>query len=573
MFEKLGKFEIKRLLGQGSMGEVYLGVDPSIGREVAIKTILSTSATGQEAKDRFAREAKAAGLLNHPNLVTIHEFGEDQGVLYIAMEYVKGNDLEELILNNSLTSSEALEVLAQVCDGLAFAHKNHIVHRDIKPSNIRIFRDGKRLHVKVLDFGVARTNNSDMTATGMVVGTVSYMAPEYIRTGTTDPRGDLFAVGVMLYETLSGRKPFSGGTMPMILYKIMNDPPEPIDLTQLHGISPSIRSVLDRALCKDPDLRYQTAEEFANTLRAAKDPTWAGIAQGDTVWVTPGTPAVPQPTAMGITYAPQLAAAKPPPLPGRSPAKPTKVPIVAIAVSAIGALFILLGAGGFAYWRWKKSQEPSDQVAALKPGNTVSASGKMDDRSTGNSNIAFPQAPSTQATPQITTPPVARSDRGKVRQGSYSESAGFEGNSGQHYNGSEIRETTREPKSPKSSPADPTHPSTQTSDTTKAQGEETTNMPEVANGKALAWTVNRVYKSSETIEVIFKNIPESRNSWIDISRADDRDGKYRQYYWTYGKPNGKMTFSGLNLEPGAYEVRVHLSRSNSVDQRFPFRVK
>ena len=275
MFEKLGKFEIKRVLGQGAMGEVYLGTDPSIGRDVAIKTILPSAATGKEAKERFAREAKAAGVLNHPNLVTIYEFGEDQGVLFIAMEYVRGHDLEELMREQALTRSESLEILAQLCDGLAFAHQNHIVHRDIKPSNVRVFRDGKRLQAKVMDFGVARVGNSDMTATGMVMGTVSYMAPEYIRTGKPDPRSDLFAVGVMLYEALSGRKPFSGDTTPTILYKIVNEPPEPIDLSQIQGISPAIRSVLDRSLDKDPDQRYQTADELARALRAAKDPTWA----------------------------------------------------------------------------------------------------------------------------------------------------------------------------------------------------------------------------------------------------------------------------------------------------------
>ena len=138
MFEKLGKFEIRRLLGNGAMGEVYLGVDPSIGREVAIKTILPSASAGGDAKERFAREARAAGVLNHPNLVTIYEFGEDQGVLYIAMEFVKGHDLDELISQQALTRSEILEVLAQVCDGLGFAHRQHIVHRDIKPTNVRV---------------------------------------------------------------------------------------------------------------------------------------------------------------------------------------------------------------------------------------------------------------------------------------------------------------------------------------------------------------------------------------------------------------------------------------------------
>ncbi len=370
MFEKLGKFEIKRILGQGAMGEVYLGTDPAIGRDVAIKTILPTAASGKESKERFAREAKAAGVLNHPNLVTIYEFGEDQGVLYIAMEYVRGHDFEELLRDQALTRTENLEVLAQLCDGLAYAHQNHIVHRDIKPSNVRVTRDGKRILAKVMDFGVARVGNSDMTATGMVMGTVSYMAPEYIRSGKPDPRSDLFAVGVMLYESLSGRKPFSGDTTPTILYKIVNEPPEPIDLSQVQGISPAIRSVLDRALDKDPDRRYQTAEDLARALRAAKDPTWTGQAQDGTQLVKAAAGAPPPAAAGGAdpTLVQPLAAptaglpsgapaGTPPPLPRPAPRTPAPASNTGLLVALAGlAALVLLGGGGFALWKWKQGQ-------------------------------------------------------------------------------------------------------------------------------------------------------------------------------------------------------------------------
>lgn len=276
MFEKLGRYEIKGVLGRGAMGEVYLALDPTIGREVAIKTILPSSTNPEEARRRFAREAQAAGVLNHPNIVTIYEFGEDQGVLFIAMERVKGEDLEELIRRQGLAHGEVLEVLAQVCDGLEFAHRSGVIHRDIKPSNVRVLRDGRRLGVKVMDFGVARIHGSDMTATGTVVGTVSYMAPEYIQTGKPDGRSDLFAVGVMLYECISGRKPFAGDTAPTILYRIIHEAPDPIDLSRLDGISPAIRSVLDQALAKNPAERFATADDLARALRAAKDPTWQG---------------------------------------------------------------------------------------------------------------------------------------------------------------------------------------------------------------------------------------------------------------------------------------------------------
>ena len=343
MFEKLGKFEIKRVLGNGAMGEVYLGVDPSIGREVAIKTILPAAAQGGEAKERFAREARAAGVLNHPNLVTIYEFGEDQGVLYIAMEFVKGHDLDELLQEQSLTRSEALEILAQVCDGLGFAHRQQIVHRDIKPTNVRVQRDGRRLHAKVMDFGVAKISNSDMTATGMVMGTVSYMAPEYIRTGKPDPRSDLFAVGVMLYECLSGRRPFEGDTTPTVLYKIVNEAPEPIGAERLQGISPAVRSVLDRALAKNPDERFQTAEDLARALRAAKDPSWAGQVEEATSLLQAAAPTAPvQPAAAASTQ--------------RIQAAPTVAPAPAAPAGGRRGLWmglaalLLAGAGGAGWW-------------------------------------------------------------------------------------------------------------------------------------------------------------------------------------------------------------------------------
>ena len=373
MFEKLGRFEIKGLLGRGAMGEVYLGIDPSIGREVAIKTILATAAQAEDAKNRFSREAKAAGVLNHPNIVTIYEFGEDQGVLFIAMERVRGQDLEEMLQQRSITPGEALEVLAQVCDGLEFAHRNHIIHRDIKPSNIRVMRDGRRIHAKVMDFGVARLKDSDMTATGMVVGTVSYMAPEYIRTGKPDARSDLFAVGVMLYECISGRKPFEGDTTPTILYKIVNEPPDPLDLSQLREISPAIRMVLDTALAKDPDQRYQSADEFAHALRAAKDPTWQGRVLEGTVQMPsktqsrltpPPPPPLPasEPTAVHPASATQPhrtpTAAVPRPKPARS-----SLPLIAAALVLMG--LGVMGAGAFAYFKFFRRTTVASASPAL----------------------------------------------------------------------------------------------------------------------------------------------------------------------------------------------------------------
>lgn len=415
MFEKLGKFQIKRVLGNGAMGEVYLGVDPSIGREVAIKTILPASAQGGEAKERFAREARAAGVLNHPNLVTIYEFGEDQGVLYIAMEFVKGHDLDELLQEQSLTRSEALEVLAQVCDGLGFAHRQQIVHRDIKPANVRVQRDGKRLHAKVMDFGVAKISNSDMTATGMVMGTVSYMAPEYIRTGKPDPRSDLFAVGVMLYECLSGRKPFSGDTTPTVLYKIVNEAPDPIEVEKLQGISPAIRSVLDRTLCKNPDDRFQTAEELAKTLRAAKDPSWLGQIDEATTLLRSSAPTAPARSAasdptLQNPMTPSVAApeARPAPRPSGG-GKGLWIGFAALALAGIGGTsWWVLRGGATATPRPPAGVTPEPSSATegaktLAPGPSAQgnrpASPVPGPASTPKTLVSSPQMP--EATPEV----------------------------------------------------------------------------------------------------------------------------------------------------------------------------
>ncbi len=288
MRTRIGKFEIQRRLGEGAMGEVFLGRDPIIGREVAIKTIRSQIATGEEARERFYREARAAGTLNHPNLVTVHEFGEDDGTLFLAMEYVPGQDLHNLLVDHSLTRPQILEIVAQVCDGLAYAHARGIMHRDIKPSNIRVDWHHGRPFVKVMDFGIARIAGSDMTGSGTILGTFGYMAPEYISTGIPDPRADIFACGVILYEALAGERPFPGDTTATVLYRIVHEQPKPLDPAHLNGISPAVQGILDQALEKDPNQRYQRAEVMSAALRSAKDPHWlGGVVLGTTASVKP----------------------------------------------------------------------------------------------------------------------------------------------------------------------------------------------------------------------------------------------------------------------------------------------
>jgi serine/threonine-protein kinase len=364
MARQIGKYQVLRTLGQGAMGEVYLAHHPVIGREVAIKTILPAVARGEDAEGRFRREAEAAGRLNHPNLVTIYDFDKDQDLFFLVMEFVKGDDLEDLIRDRALSPPQFLEVLAQVCDGLGHAHRHGIIHRDIKPSNVRVMRDGRNLLAKVMDFGIARVEDSGLTATGIVMGTVSYMAPEYIREGRATAQSDLFAVGVMLYECLAGRKPFQGDTTTTILFKIVSDPPPPIDPEAIHGISPSIRTVLDRALAKDPAARIQTADDLARALRACKDPTWSGALDeatavlvrqrqaeagaGTRMLPAPAPEPAPEPAPpTAMTRVPDTAptAALPVPPPGTIP-RPRPGRIGWYAACAAG---VLLAAGGGAF--------------------------------------------------------------------------------------------------------------------------------------------------------------------------------------------------------------------------------
>ncbi len=368
MKTRIGKFEIQRRLGEGAMGEVFLGRDPIIGREVAVKTIRPQIATGEEARERFYREARAAGTLNHPNLVTVHEFGEDDGTLFLAMEYVPGQDLQTLLIDHSLTRPQILEIVAQVCDGLAYAHARGIMHRDIKPSNIRVDWHQGRPFVKVMDFGIARIAGSDMTGSGTILGTFGYMAPEYISTGIPDPRADIFACGVILYEALAGERPFAGDTTATVLYRIVHEQPKPMAPAHLHGISPAVQGILDQALEKDPSLRYQRAEVMSAALRSAKDPHWlGGVAMGTTASAKQSS----REAQMAPTVATNMAnTAKPPPTVA---GKPSTKPMSSAGAWVAGVIIVAgLAAGGAWYWKRDPKQPPKPPVvvAQANPANS-----------------------------------------------------------------------------------------------------------------------------------------------------------------------------------------------------------
>lgn len=268
---KAGRYQIVAELGRGSMGVVYRGYDPVIGRTVAIKTMLIeglASAEFEEFKARFQREAQAAGVLAHPNIVTVYDFGEDNGVLYLAMEYLEGKSIQQLVEKHTVMPIETIVPLyEQVCSALDHAHQHRIVHRDIKPANIMILDSGL---VKVTDFGIAKMLSMGMTQAGQILGTPNYMSPEQVRGRQIDGRSDIFSLGVILYELVTGERPFGGQNITTVIYKIINE--NPISPRELDAsIHNGLCYVISKALAKDPDERYQTCRELADDLRSYKN--------------------------------------------------------------------------------------------------------------------------------------------------------------------------------------------------------------------------------------------------------------------------------------------------------------
>jgi|GEM_PF-672454 len=265
---RIGKYTIVGELGAGAMGVVYKAVDPVIGRTVAIKTIrfelLTNAQQREEAQKRFLREAQSAGNLSHPNIVTIYDVGEDQGLTYIAMEYVEGRSLEEILAaQQPWDLGAAINLVVQIAEGLDSAHRKGIVHRDIKPANVLVDKEGRP---KIVDFGIARISSSNLTQTSMVMGTPFYMAPEQVAGKKVDHRADIFALGAMFYEILSLRKPFNGDTLTTVIYKIMSEVPPPLSQV-VAGVPRAVDAVVERAMAKDPETRYQSCRELIHDMR------------------------------------------------------------------------------------------------------------------------------------------------------------------------------------------------------------------------------------------------------------------------------------------------------------------
>jgi len=301
----LGRYEVVAELGKGAMGVVYRANDPMLNRVVAIKTI-NTEEAGHEGmaeyEARFYTEAKAAGGLNHPNVIIIYDIGKSGHLVYMAMEYIEGRELREMLAEGQpLPVALAVDVAAQVGEGLAYAHQHHVVHRDIKPANIMITPEGR---AKIADFGIARMRSSETrTQTGIILGSPKYISPEQVVGKRADHRSDIFSLGIILYECLTGSTPFNGDGLSALMYQITNHDPAPPS-----SINPQVPVMLDyiiaKVLTKSPDARYQSAADFANDLRECRSQLETGLQNaGANLTPTRPIPVAPQSAAIPTQHA------------------------------------------------------------------------------------------------------------------------------------------------------------------------------------------------------------------------------------------------------------------------------
>ncbi len=345
MSQTFGRYTVVGQLGRGAMGVVYLASDPVLNRQVAVKTVDLAVDDPQEReflRSRLFRDARAAAVLKHPNIVGIHDVFEDGGRAYVVMEYVEGNSLSALLKTNPLPDpAMTLKVLRQMADALDYTHSRGVIHRDIKPANVMIDAAGT---AKIMDFGIARISDTrTCTPTGMVMGTVEYMAPEQIRGETVDGRADQFALAVVAYQMMTGSTLFGPHTMAILTYKLVNEAPPPPS-TRNAALPPGVDAVLARALAKTPDERFTKCCEFVDALAQAFS----------------GTPTIPASPAPALRVQPTQ-----PVMPAPPPAAPAKRSR-SVVLAAVAALAVCGGA--LAVWKpWNRVPQPPDQVAAVTP--------------------------------------------------------------------------------------------------------------------------------------------------------------------------------------------------------------
>lgn len=385
----LGRYELLEELGRGAMGVVHKAYDPAVGRIVALKTV-RLDVTGSEREElirRLRQEAQAAGRLEHPHIVTIYDAGEAEGVFYLTMQFVKGSTLAELVAGRSLLPVKQIVLMfEQICEGLHYAHERGIVHRDLKPTNIIITPEGA---AKILDFGIAKVAEAGTTKAGLILGTPSYMSPEQAQGGRVDRRSDIFALGAMLYELLTGEKPFPANTPTAVIYKILHEEPIPLRAVE-PTIDPALERVVRKALAKSPFERYQTCQELQEELKNAGRGT-------------------PQPTARKAA-APRETKPRAPRAPRKAAPTPTPAPAAAVSgtnrFALVVGVLLLVGMAVFGWQQdWFSSKPSPSKIQSVTPGKTPSPV-----------PAAQPPGPAVTKAPAMTSPPQEQSPKAEEKK-------------------------------------------------------------------------------------------------------------------------------------------------------------
>ncbi len=386
---KIGKYEIRSELGRGAMGIVYLGYDPVIERPVAIKTMNAEAFEEEEQKQRFLREARSAGAMQHPNIVTIYEMGMEGETPYIAMEFVEGSDLTDLIKAGGPSSlEEKLDIMAQLCDALDFAHRKGVIHRDIKPGNIRILPDGT---VKIMDFGIAKKQDSDFTRTGLVVGTLSYMSPEQVQGKPLDSRSDQFSAGVVFYQMLTGKKPFSGDNLTNVIYQIISFNAEKLELP---GTPTVLKKIVQKMMNPDQEKRFRSCGEVSALL---KQELQYLKGEGDAPTVMLNVESETGPVLPPVPSAEPTPAAPLPSPVSRKKGEKTFILLIGILV----LLGIVAGAGVLAYKRFIRPL--TTRQVLRRNQNEVTPSAPQPPESTPATAESLPNKPGNESKSEITT--------------------------------------------------------------------------------------------------------------------------------------------------------------------------
>lgn len=408
---QIGKYRIERELGRGAMGVVYKAFDPVVERMVAVKTIRLDVEDSEDLLNRLKREAKSVGQLEHTNIVTLYEAGESNGLFYLAMQFIEGETLQERLARQRwFTLKQSMELFAQICSGLDYAHSHGVIHRDIKPANIMITKNGV---VKLTDFGIAKFTGGGGTSTsGLIVGTPSYMSPEQAVGKPLDGRSDIFSLGSILYELLTGEKAFPGQNVTTVMYKIVHETPTPVMALQ-PGLDSAVEPIVQRALAKNPDARFQSCQELALALQDYVNHSAAASPVAATYKTTSPSVAsgsIPGTAGGDSASGPGLAAASQPVPAAASGALATGtathgMPVAWLAIGALGSLLLVVMV--MLVLQMRKPAASSVTTQPTPPGNTAAL--KQAGAPPGSTSE------STAARPVEKPPAQAETQRGQIQ--------------------------------------------------------------------------------------------------------------------------------------------------------------